>query len=69
MALTPCEIFRLAKLDVEVTPITTAEFGAKAPRPAFSVLDGHKLASVMRGPLPDWHEALARYLVSRDTFV
>ncbi len=33
------EIFRLAKLDVEVIPITTAEFGAKAMRPAYSVLD------------------------------
>jgi dTDP-4-dehydrorhamnose reductase len=33
------EIFRLAKLEVEVTPITTAEFGAKAHRTVFSVLD------------------------------
>lgn len=59
------EIFRLAKLDVEVIPITTAEFGAKAKRPAFSVLDCSKLASVIGGPLPDWHDALARYLASR----
>lgn len=59
------EIFRLAKLDVEVVPITTAEFGAKAPRPAYSVLDCSKLASVIGGPLPDWHDALARYLASR----
>lgn len=59
------EIFRLAKMDVEVVPITTAEFGAKAPRPAFSVLDCSKLASVIGEPLPDWHEALARYLASR----
>lgn len=61
------EIFRLAKLDVEVVPITTAEFGAKAPRPAYSVLDGSKLASVIGGPLPDWHDALARYLGNRET--
>ena len=63
------EILRLAKLEVEVTPITTAEFGAKAHRPAFSVLDGRKLASVIGGPLSDWHEALARYLASRDKFI
>ena len=56
------EIFRLAKLEVEVLPITTAEFGAKARRPGFSVLDCGKLASVIGGPLPDWHEALAKYL-------
>lgn len=60
------EIFRLAKLDVEVIPITTAEFGAKAKRPTFSVLDCRKLASVIGGPLPDWHDALARYLASRE---
>ena len=59
------EIFRLAKMDVEVIPITTAEFGAKAKRPAYSVLDCSKLASVIGGPLPDWHDALARYLASR----
>lgn len=59
------EIFRLAKLDVEVVPITTVEFGAKAKRPAYSVLDCTKLASVIGGPLPDWHDALARYLASR----
>lgn len=61
------EIFRLAKMDVEVIPITTAEFGAKAKRPAYSVLDCSKLASVIGGPLPDWHDALARYLASRST--
>ena len=59
------EIFRLAKLDVEVIPITTAEFGAKAKRPAYSVLDCSKLASVIGEPLPDWHDAIARYLASR----
>lgn len=60
------EIFRLAKMDVEVIPITTAEFGAKAARPAYSVLDCRKLASVIGGLLPDWHDALARYLASRE---
>ena len=61
------EIFRLAKLDVEVIPITTAEFGAKAKRPAYSVLDCSKLAAVIGEPLPDWHDALARYLELRIT--
>jgi dTDP-4-dehydrorhamnose reductase len=56
------EIFRLAQLPIEVIPITTAEYGSKAPRPAYSVLDCRKLASVIGGPLPDWHDALARYL-------
>jgi dTDP-4-dehydrorhamnose reductase len=52
-------------MEVEVVPITTAEFGAKAPRPAYSVLDCSKLASVIGEPLPDWHDALARYLERR----
>jgi dTDP-4-dehydrorhamnose reductase len=63
------EIFRRAQLDVHVEPITTAEFGAKAPRPAFSVLDCRKLAAVLGEPLPDWHDALARYLVRRASSV
>ena len=33
------EIFRLAGMDVSLQPITTAEYGAAAPRPAYSVLD------------------------------
>lgn len=59
------EIFRQANLDVEVIPITTAEFGAKAKRPNFSVLDGSKLAAVIGETPPDWHDALTRYLASR----
>ncbi len=59
------EIFRLSNMDVEVIPITTAEFGSKAKRPVYSVLDCKKLASVIGEPLPDWHDALARYLANR----
>ncbi len=55
------EIVRLAGLDVPVEPITTAEFAAPAPRPAYSVLDTaayHRLG----GPaMPDWKQALAEY--------
>ena len=61
------EIFRLAKLDVEVIPITTAEFGSKAKRPNYSVLDCSKIESVIGRKLPDWRDALARYLVSRQS--
>jgi len=55
------EIVRLAGLDVPVEPITTADFAAPAPRPAYSVLDTtayHRLG----GPaMPDWKEALGEY--------
>lgn len=59
------EIFRLAQLDVEVTPITTAEFGAKARRPEFSVLDCQKLFAVIGAQMSEWHDALAKYLADR----
>ncbi len=32
------EIFRQAGMEVSVTPVSTEEYGAKAPRPAYSVL-------------------------------
>ncbi len=59
------DIFGQAGLQVAVTPITTAEFGAKAARPAYSVLDGTKLAAVIGRPMRPWQEALADYLRSR----
>ncbi len=54
--------FHQAGLSVKVVPISTAEFGAPAPRPAYSVLDTHKYASLFGSPLPCWDEALAEYL-------
>lgn len=54
--------FELAGLQVKLHPITTAEFGAKAQRPPYSVLSTQKLASVIGQPLPEWRDALRRYL-------
>jgi dTDP-4-dehydrorhamnose reductase len=59
------EIFRQAGLAVDVKPITTAQFGARAGRPAYSVLDGSKLAATIGRPMRPWQEALADYLRSR----
>jgi dTDP-4-dehydrorhamnose reductase len=59
------EVFRLEKLNVSVRPITTAEFGAKAQRPAYSVLNCAKLQSLIGRRLPPWEDAVARYLASR----
>lgn len=56
------EIFRLAEVDCEVMPITTAEFGARARRPAYSVLDGSKAANVLGREQPTWQTALAEYI-------
>ncbi len=58
-----CEIFRQAGRDVEVIPVSTQEYGAaKAERPFNSRLDKSKLVKNGFVPLPDWRDALRRYL-------
>jgi dTDP-4-dehydrorhamnose reductase len=56
------EIFRLAALPVILERITTAEYGALAPRPGYSVLDTGRYRGLGGPPLPAWQEALAEYL-------
>lgn len=58
-----CEIFRQAGYATKVVPVTTAEYGlSKAKRPFNSRLDKSKLVEAGFTPLPDWRDALARYL-------
>lgn len=58
-----CEIFRQADLPVTVQPVTTAEYGQSAAvRPFNSRLDKTKLMTSGFVPLPDWRDALERYL-------
>lgn len=56
------EIFRQADMKVEVKPVTTAEYGAKAVRPYNSRLEKKKLDEHGFERLPDWQDALSRYL-------
>lgn len=57
------EIFRQANKDVAVRRITTAEYGVSvAKRPFNSRLDKNKLIENGLKPLPDWNDALNRYL-------
>ena len=58
-----CEIFRQAGYNTKVLPVTTAEYGlSKARRPFNSRLDKSKLLLNGFKPLPDWKDALKRYL-------
>lgn len=58
-----CEIFRQMGMPVTVQPVTTAEYGiSKAVRPFNSRLDKMKLTENGFVPLPDWRDALRRYL-------
>lgn len=57
------EIYRLANYSTKVTPVTTLEYGlSAAARPSNSRLDKSKLAQSGFEPLPDWRDALARYI-------
>ena len=55
------EIFRLAGLPVDVLPITTAQYGAPAPRPAYSVLDTSAYHALGGPAMPGWEEVLGEY--------
>lgn len=62
-----CEIFRQAGYTTKVVPVTTAEYGiSKAERPFNSRLDKSKLRDNGFKPLPDWKDALSRYLKEID---
>jgi dTDP-4-dehydrorhamnose reductase len=58
-------IFELEKLDVDLTAISSAAFGAKARRPAYSVLDAAAHRKLGLPALRPWQEALAAYLAER----
>lgn len=50
-------------MDVKVNRVTTAEYGlSKAARPENSRLDKSKLVECGFTPLPDWKDAVKRYI-------
>jgi dTDP-4-dehydrorhamnose reductase len=59
------KIFDLAGVRAELSAITSAEYGAAARRPAYSVLEAEAYASLSLPPLRPWQEALAAYLEER----
>ena len=62
-----CEIFKQAGYNTKVNPVTTEEYGvSKARRPFNSRLNKTKLVDNGFTPLPDWKDALNRYLKEID---
>ncbi|MCM1245725.1 MAG: dTDP-4-dehydrorhamnose reductase [Roseburia sp.] len=57
------EIFRAAGMDeVEVTPVSSEEFPAKAKRPKNSRMSKEKLVERGFNKLPSWQDAVGRYV-------
>lgn len=58
-----CEFYKQYGLSTKVTPVTTEEYGlSKAARPENSRLDKSKIIEAGFTPLPDWKDAVKRYL-------
>ena len=58
------EIFTLLKMDVSITPISSAELERKAPRPSYSVFDMWKFQKDTGLKMRPWQEALREYLAT-----
>ncbi len=61
-----CEIFKQAKMDVAVTPVDSTAFPVKAVRPKNSRMNQTELDRNGFDRLPDWKDALSRYLQEID---
>ncbi|MAG93983.1 MAG: dTDP-4-dehydrorhamnose reductase [Planctomycetaceae bacterium] len=59
------EILGQSGMSTIVRPVSSAEFGAAAERPAYSVLCNTRFEDVTGFELPHWKDALARYLGGR----
>lgn len=61
------EFYRQYGLETKVIPVTTEEYGlSKAARPYNSRLNKSKLVESGFKPLPDWKDAVRRYLMEAD---
>jgi dTDP-4-dehydrorhamnose reductase len=60
-----CEIFRLSGITIDIEPITSKDLGAKAMRPAYSVLDNKNLRNAGIKDMRDWKQSLKEYIADR----
>lgn len=50
-----------------ILPIPTIAYPLPAPRPSYSVLSKAKYQKTTGAPVPNWRQALARYMANRET--
>ncbi len=58
-------IVKRAGVRAQIEAVTTAAYGAAAPRPAYSVLSSSRTERVGLAPLPSWEEGLDAYFRER----
>lgn len=58
-------IFDLTGIRADLSPVTAEEFGAKARRPAYSVLENRNLRALGIDNMRPWKEALKEYLMEK----
>lgn len=58
-----CEIFKEAGIQIDVTPVPSSSYSSKAKRPFNSRLSKRKLIENGFELLPEWQDALKRYLL------
>ena len=59
------ETLRIVGVNADLAPITSAEFGARARRPSYSVLSNQKLQTAGVTPPRPWRDALTAYIGER----
>lgn len=57
-----CAVFQQLRMHPRLSPTTTEAFGARARRPAYSVLGHHRLQQAGAEDPPRWQDAVAQYL-------
>ncbi|MHC5079091.1 MAG: dTDP-4-dehydrorhamnose reductase [Planctomycetota bacterium] len=59
------EAIRLSGMEPDIEKISATEFDAPAKRPAYSRLDSRRFEEIGVDPMPDWRDALRRYLAEK----
>ncbi|KEK24785.1 dTDP-4-dehydrorhamnose reductase [Bacillus gaemokensis] len=57
------EIFSQSNKQVKILPVSTEEFGAKAPRPKYSIFQHKMLQLNGFSKMPSWEEGLERFFI------
>ena len=56
------EVLRLAGKTTQIVDVTTEEYGAAAPRPAYSILENRMFKLTTDFMFADWHDAIEEYM-------